>query len=807
MRISLLCTALVLILSAHAEVVVWTNPAGGNWNAAANWTPSRVPGPGDSAVITNTGSYEVTINAHASIAALVVGGDSGIQTLSLARSIRLTLDGPGVIATNGQLNLTGDDLRGSNTLEVAGSVSWASGDVSANSAIIVRPSGLLTIHGTSSKVCQATLTNAGTVRWAGPADLVFSRVVHNLAGGLFEIEADSAVQPALGSSPVLINDGVLRKTAGAGTTPCRVPLVNNGRVETLAGILTLSGGSLFGSGCAFTGPGTNRMIRSAGFITLDGLVQSENLVLDGARITGTNTLSGVLAWTDGDMAGETAMTIATNGRLVLIGAAAKSLQGSLTNAGTIEWSGDGGLSVTATLHNRAGGVIDVRNDRVLSIGIGGSPALINDGLFRKSAGTGTTTCRVPLIHHGVVDTQTGTVIWARESVFHSGCAFLGAGTNLLDSGVISVNGEVRTENLVLDGATLSGTGSFDGTLRWLSGSFRGESAFAIAPTGQLLLEGPEAKVLSSLTNAGRIVWDGAGDLALLGVLHNLSGGSFEVRNDRNLLQAIGGVPEMINDGLFRKAAGTGTNKVAIPVLNHGTVAVDSGELNFASEYRHRSGTLSLAGGNFKTHAPLLLESGRLEGNGVIRSDVTSAAVVAPAPLENALTIQGKYTQLLAGSLEFELPADPPLASPPLHITGEAVLNGSFGVRLADPAPPLPGLELSVISFGASRGEFCCWNGLNLLGEGRCLVPLTGRTNLTLRVEECPEPVSIPLRITLEDEALICWPWEFEGFSLASSTNLAAQSWTVLPGATNRFLEPTPLPQEKFFRLLPKTTAP
>ena len=60
--IALLCPA---VFQSRAADIVWTNPGGGNWTGAANWTPNQVPGAGDNAFITNSGTYTVTISAPA----------------------------------------------------------------------------------------------------------------------------------------------------------------------------------------------------------------------------------------------------------------------------------------------------------------------------------------------------------------------------------------------------------------------------------------------------------------------------------------------------------------------------------------------------------------------------------------------------------------------------------------------------------------------------------------------------------------------------------------------------------------------
>jgi hypothetical protein len=39
-----------------------------------------------------------------------------------------------------------------------------------------------------------------------------------------------------------------------------------------------------------------------------------------------------------------------------------------------------------------------------------------------------------------------------------------------------------------------------------------------------------------------------------------------------------------------------------------------------------------------------------------------------------------------------------------------------------------------------------------------------------------------------------------GYQLYYNTNLNQTNWTLIPGVTNRYLEPRPLPPEKYFRL-------
>src|SRR5580704_14109734 len=89
---------------ARGATITWTNASGGAWSGANNWSPNQIPGAGDTALITNNGSYTVTLNANAQVSDLIVGASSGIQTLTVSGNT-LTLTNGGTISSNGILNL------------------------------------------------------------------------------------------------------------------------------------------------------------------------------------------------------------------------------------------------------------------------------------------------------------------------------------------------------------------------------------------------------------------------------------------------------------------------------------------------------------------------------------------------------------------------------------------------------------------------------------------------------------------------------------------------------------------------------
>src|SRR5262245_48828760 len=76
--------------NASAADRFWANAAGGNWNTPGNWD-TGVPGPGDNAFITLSGTYTVTLDVSPSINSLTLGASTGTQTLSAGGSRTLTL--------------------------------------------------------------------------------------------------------------------------------------------------------------------------------------------------------------------------------------------------------------------------------------------------------------------------------------------------------------------------------------------------------------------------------------------------------------------------------------------------------------------------------------------------------------------------------------------------------------------------------------------------------------------------------------------------------------------------------------------
>lgn len=624
---------------ATATDIIWTNLAGGNWNTAANWSPNTVPTAADHvAIITNAGTYSVTNNGSRVIAGLVLGGASGTQTLAQNLSYTLTLRGAvGRIGANGRFNLADGAFTGTNVVTLDGQLNWSAGNLggagsATNMVLWITTNGRLNLATTASKWFYCAITNAGTITWADTGQFNQYGTLHNLAGGLIDAQTN-AIMNAAGTS-LFINEGTFRKSGGTGNTDIESLLINTGTLDAQVGTLRfLSQAKTFNPGTRFTGAGTNHLY--TGTVTLAGAVDTENLLLGGATLAGNGTLNGTMTWSSGSLATGASLTVANGSVLQLTGSSTKTLQGSLTNAGQVAWSGTGQIYLYGLIHNAAGGVFEARSDTTVNWS-SGTPVFINDGVLRKAQSTGITSMQVALVNNGTVDAQTGTIRCdTQPKTFNAGGHFTGAGTNLLYSGTITLAGAMTSENLLLAGATLAGNGVLSGTITWTSGSLAAGASLTVANDGLLQLDGASDKTLQgSLTNAGQVIWAGAGSVNLYGRIHNAVGGVFEARGDA-FVDWLSGTPVFINDGTFRKAQSTGITYVQVAFINNGTVDTQTGTLHLYQEAKTFN-----AGCRFTGAGSTLLAGGTVTLNETIESE---NLVLAGATLSGAGSVNGSFT--------------------------------------------------------------------------------------------------------------------------------------------------------------------
>src|ERR1022692_403135 len=127
------------------------------------------------------------------------------------------------------------------------------------------------------------------------------------------------------------------------------------------------------------------------------------------------TINGQFSWAGGTLSGNP-LTITSSGTLNLSGSAAKYLWNVLTNAGTVTWTGTGGLNVyndNSTYHggvyNLTNGLFNIATDQSIGCACFGHEFFNNQGTLEKTAGTGASYVGVLFTNAGTVQTLGGTL--------------------------------------------------------------------------------------------------------------------------------------------------------------------------------------------------------------------------------------------------------------------------------------------------------------------------------------------------------------------------------------------------------------
>lgn len=705
----------VLLLAppgAVATTYSWKSAADGAWNNAANWQPSGVPGPGDTALVNAIGTYTVRIADNTTVAALEVGGAGG--------SASLLVDGRQLVVTNGA------SLGGFSSLVLSNAaLAGKTLTVSAGATLVLDAASVNYLQGIS-------VVNQGTVQWnRGQVRLSLDALVQNWGTWNAAPEGLLYGESAGGG---FVNHSKFRKPAGAGTTyVVNVPFVNDGLVDALSGTLRfeahtgttnlvagvfqsaagatveLGYGTFADAGGRFTGAGTARFAGSqlvlrtnlpeglridSGSVLLGPGFQAgsvTNLHLAGAALAGTNTVSGVLVLTNGTMAG--AFTVLPSGQLGFDGNNVHGLHGlQLLNHGTVAWhAGQVRLGYGTVVTNAGLWTTDTDNYLLVD---GGVCRFVNGGSLEKTANAGTTGIGVPFQNPGTVRARAGTLAFtapfgetnvlagafvadANAGVDLSsgdfadgGAVFSGdgratfSGTTLLlpsntPPGLVLNRGTLRLgpafqggtiTNLSVGAVTIEGTNRLSGLLAITNATIKGD--FTVLPTGTLRCLGTSVDAFygSRLLNQGLLDWR-SGQIRVGYGLAFTNAGQLVATTD-NAVVLDGGTARVVNTGLFRKDADKGYTVVSgIDFVNQGTVQAKSGIISFSAPF---GGTNAL-GGAWAADAGAAIELNGgdfVDGGGAFtgpgRTAFIGGRLILPDNTIPGLTVAGANLQLGPG---------------------------------------------------------------------------------------------------------------------------------------------------------------
>ena len=336
----------------------------------------------------------------------------------------------------------------------------------------------------------------------------------NLPGALVDVQGNNSIYWGCGTE-LVVNQGVVRKSGGTGTTYIYPSLTNSGTLDVQTGTVNLytsgqgsgvflpeAGATLIFSTTyevdnALTGAGTNLL--NGGTFTLNGNINGSNVVLNGANLLASNTvINGALTWNSGNINAGSVLAVATNGLLALASGNGHSFYGIMTNAGTIQLlNGGGNLNLYGScagggaigeLVNLPGALVDVQGNNSIT-----TPAAPRNWWSIRAWCASPAAPAPPTIspmfnNSGTLDVQTGTVnLYAGQgsgvflpeagatlifsTTYEVDNALTGAGTNLLNGGTFTLNGNINGSNVVLNGANLLASNTvINSALTWNSGA-------------------------------------------------------------------------------------------------------------------------------------------------------------------------------------------------------------------------------------------------------------------------------------------------------------------------------------------------
>ncbi|MGH7568263.1 MAG: beta strand repeat-containing protein [Gemmatimonadales bacterium] len=490
---------LSVVTSSQAPVILWTNPADGNWSNPANWSTGVMPAPADSVVITLAGTYTVALDVATSVAFVNLGGASGMQTLAIGGQTLTLGNGGAVNAATGILNLSAGTLTGGGTLTVDGTMNWTGGTMSGAGVTRIGTGGLLNIAGAGTKTFSTrTVVNAGQVVWSGgQINSGLGAVLQNQAGATVDVQANAPWAFNTGGSlPRLSNlaGGVVKRTVGTGTATLDGLVDNNGTLDVQTGTLLLSGGGTssgtftsgsgavldFGAGTYTLGAtskvsGAGLVNFSLGAVTVGGTaanaydvtgttqivggtvtfntadsVRLTTLQLRGGAMQGAApfVIRGTGSWTGGTLSGPagSVLQIPTGVTLAIGGTTSKTFTArTILNLGTVNWT-------ATTINASDGATFDNQPDAAFNVSAVASWAGSGTPVPRiENRGRGTikvTTAGTTSIGPSVVVNNTGTLdIQAGATLKVSGdFNNLSNGGELLGSGTLDVSGSAKVAN-------------------------------------------------------------------------------------------------------------------------------------------------------------------------------------------------------------------------------------------------------------------------------------------------------------------------------------------------------------------------
>ncbi|QAA81106.1 BspA family leucine-rich repeat surface protein [Aequorivita sp. H23M31] len=573
------------ISGLQAQTITWTGAVNDLYNNPNNWNPAQVPTAANDVIIP-TGST-MTINVGASVKSIKVQGTS---TVTINNNLQFTHASS--FSSNTTVYWNNSSLYGGGTLTNNGTVNLTTGA----SRYISGPT---------------TINNNGlfTMPAGGYLYLYDTSVFNNTVSGTFDLQSDAGLSYN-GTEHSFINAGLFKKSAGSGSSLIQPILTNTGTIAVESGTMDMYYHAKYFNGGVYN-------------VTADGVLKVSTT---GMNISGTLTgnLDGPLYWTGNfsvpdtatfDFTGDTGVswasgsligggTLTNESTINLVTGSSRYISGGTTleNIGLFTMPAGGYLYLydTSVFNNTVSGTFDLQSDAGVSYN-GTEHSFINAGLFKKSAGSGTSLIYPILTNTGTIAVESGTM-----DMYYHAKYFNGGVYNVTADGVLKVSttgmniSGTLTGNLdgplywtgnfsVPDTATFDFTG--DTGVSWASGSLIGGGTLTNESTINLVTG--TSRYISggtTLENIGLFTMPAGGYLYLYdtSVFNNTVSGTFDLQSDA-WVSYNGTEHSFINAGLFKKSAGSGTSLIYPILTNTGTIAVESGSMDMYYHAKYFNG--------------------------------------------------------------------------------------------------------------------------------------------------------------------------------------------------------------------------
>ena len=301
-------------------------------------------------------------------------------------------------------------------------------------------------------------------------------------------------------------------------------------------------------------------------------------------------------------------------------------------------------------------------------------------------------------------------------ILNSGTINIATGNPVLIGGIYLTNGTITaSDNVILSG-----------NMYWNEGTWSGTGTLTCATSSFLFIRGASGKTLKQaiLLNAGKISWEGSGNLLLSdGAVINNSG-LFEIKNSASLVRSSGAFSYLNNlsTGIIRKLSSSGrtTFDQATIFTNEGLFEVLTGSLEVRSTST-MSGTLEIKNGS-----QLLLSSTQMTWTASSLLKTNGEVIFSYGTNEFAGTYDVlKKTTVTGGTINF---------TGTVSSLGDTLnISGGF-INFLSNSISLPVIQISSGSLGGTAAvqatQVFNLSGGTLNGTGPVNIPANTKMNIT-----------------------------------------------------------------------------